>query len=38
MSQKRKSTTDGGYYAVKGFAYQMDKAILELFDAIDDQV
>jgi len=38
MSQKRKSTTDGGYYAVKGFAYQMDKAILELFDAIDDDV
>lgn len=26
------NNTDGGYYAIKGFAYQIDKAILELLD------
>jgi len=29
------ATTDGGYYAIKGFAYQIDKAILELLNSSD---
>lgn len=28
--------TDGGYYAIKGFSFQIDKTILELFNAIDE--
>jgi ABC-type tungstate transport system permease subunit len=27
---------DGGYYAIKGFAYQVDKAILEILSADDE--
>ncbi|MDD2766346.1 MAG: hypothetical protein PHH40_01110 [Candidatus Moranbacteria bacterium] len=30
------NTTDGGYYAIKGFAYQIDKAILELLNTDDN--
>lgn len=32
MVTKVTKKTDGGYYAIKGFAYQIDKAILELLD------
>ena len=28
--------SDGGYYAIKGFEFQIDKTILELFKAADD--
>ena len=27
--------TDGGYYAIKGFEFQIDKTILEIFNAKD---
>lgn len=27
---------NGGYYAIKGFAYQLDKAIIEIFSAISE--
>lgn len=30
------NTNDGGYYAIKGFAYQIDKAILELLNTDDE--
>ena len=30
------TTRDGGYYAIKGFAYQIDKAILELLNIEDE--
>ena len=30
------NTNDGGYYAIKGFAYQIDKAILELLNTGDE--
>jgi hypothetical protein len=32
MLTKVTKKPDGGYYAIKGFAYQIDKAILELLD------
>jgi hypothetical protein len=32
MVTKVTKKPDGGYYAIKGFAYQIDKAILELLD------
>ena len=32
---KSKNKMDGGYYAIKGFAFQIDKAILEILDADD---
>ena len=28
---------DGGYYAIKGFAFQFDRTILEIFNATDDK-
>ncbi len=35
MTLKQK-LQDGGYYAIKGFAYQIDKAILELLNASNE--
>lgn len=29
---------DGGYYAIKGFLYQFDNAILEIMDNPDKEV
>jgi hypothetical protein len=29
----KKNQTDGGYYAIKGFAFQIDKSILEILNA-----
>ncbi len=31
-----KNTDDGGYYAIKGFSYQVDKTILELLNTDDE--
>ena len=31
------NTDQGGYYAIKGFAYQIDKALIEILDADDSQ-
>lgn len=30
------SKTDGGYYAIKGFEYQIDKSIIEILDSDDE--
>lgn len=35
-SMTTRTITDGGYYAIKGFAYQIDKTILELLNTTNE--